>query len=120
MSTEVLREVGGILLGAGLTTVTSYLLGRALLARSPRVEAELTAAEHAVFSFAAGSACLSGLVFVLCTLGLFYDASVWAIAVLALAAAAMWAWRAPHCRADFRLSDGIARSEDEMESGSSL
>ena len=107
MSTEALREVGGILLGAGLTTVTSYLLGRALLARFPRVEAELTAAEHAVFSFAAGSACLSGLVFVLCTLGLFYDASVWAIAVLALAVAAIWARRAPRCRADFRQDASI-------------
>ena len=102
MSTEALREVGGILLGAGLTTVTSYLLGHALLARFPRLETELTTAEHVLFSFAAGSACLSGLVFVLCALGLFYDASVWAIAVLAFAAAAIWARRAPRCRAGFR------------------
>ena len=98
---EAFKEVGGILLGAGLTGLCSYLSGRILLARLPRVQAELTAAEHALFSFAAGTACLSGLVFLLCATGLFYDASVWLLAVLIVAAAATWARRPPPCRAAF-------------------
>ena len=101
MLSEVFKEVGGILLGAGLTGVCSYLLGRALLARLRGVERELTAAEHALFSFAAGTACLSGLVFVLCATGLFYDASVWALAGLIVVAAARWARRSPCTRAAF-------------------
>ncbi len=101
MLSEVFKEVGGILLGAGLTVVCSYLLGRTLLSRFPRVEAELTAAEHALFSFAAGTACLSGLVFLLCATGLFYDASVWLLAGLIVAAAAKWARRSPRTRPAF-------------------
>ena len=101
MSSEALQEVGGILLGAGLTILSSYLLGRTLLALFPPVERELTAAEHVLFSFAVGTACLSGLVFVLCASALFYDASVWLLAGLIVAAAAMWARRSPRSRPAF-------------------
>ena len=89
------------MLGAGLTILSSYLLGRTLLALFPPVERELTAAEHVLFSFAVGTACLSGLVFVLCASALFYDASVWLLAGLIVAAAAMWARRSPRSRPAF-------------------
>ena len=101
MSFEALKEVGGIMLGAGLTIISAYLLGRILLSRFPRLEAELTAAEHALFSFATGTACLSGLVFLLCALGLFYDASVWLLSGLIVAAAAKWTRRSPRTHPAF-------------------
>ena len=50
----------------------------------------LARAERLVFAFGAGAACLSNVVFLLCSLGAFYTVAVWAIFLLA--AGAYWRW----------------------------
>ena len=79
-----------ILLGGILTVTTSYLLGRVVLARCLGPEMALSRAERIVFAFGVGAACLSNLVFLLCSLGAFYVEAVWAVALLC--AGAYWRW----------------------------
>ena len=63
MTFEIVSKMGSIFIGAALTVGIAYLLGRRVLSRLPRVEEEVTAAEHVLFSFVVGAACLSGIVF---------------------------------------------------------
>lgn len=79
-----------ILLGSILSVVTSYLLGCVVLARCLGPGVVLARAERLVFAFGAGAACLSNVVFLLCSLGAFYTVAVWAIFLLA--AGAYWRW----------------------------
>ena len=79
-----------ILLGGILTVTTSYLLGRVVLARCLGPEMALSRAERIVFASGVGAACLSNLVFLLCSLGAFYVEAVWAVALLC--AGAYWRW----------------------------
>jgi len=82
-----LHKTPGILLGALAVVLAMYWLGRTLLSRFPAVLNELTATEAKLFSQATGAVCLSSAGFVLCALGLVYDA-----AVVAILAAALFCW----------------------------
>ena len=79
-----------ILLGWILTLITSYLLGCIVLVRCLGPRMALSRAERLVFAFAAGAACLSNIVFLLCSFGAFYTEAVWAVALLA--AGGYWRW----------------------------
>ena len=79
-----------ILLGWILTVITSCLLGRLVLAHCLGPRMALSRAERLVFAFGAGAACLSNVVFLMCSLGAFYTEAVWAVALLA--AGAYWRW----------------------------
>jgi hypothetical protein len=86
------RSVLLILLSAALTYSVSYSLG-AMLLRALRVR--LYRSEERFFSFAAGSACLSALVFALTAAGLARRDVFYAVSLLVLGLA-VWrrAWRA--------------------------
>ena len=75
---------------AGLTLATAGFLGRALLGPASRVRAALAPQEYRLFSLGIGAAALSLAVLALALAGLVYDASFWALAVLATAA--WWKW----------------------------
>ena len=107
-----MKAVLGILLGAGLTAAVAVLLGRVLLARLQRGTPVLTTAEAWLFSFAAGSALLSLIVFFLAAAGLVYDGVFVLLAVAGAAAAWRWgralpARAAPPPEADARVWWGL-------------
>lgn len=77
-----MRHVLAILFGAGLTSATSWALGT-LLFRSLRVR--LARAEWNLLAFVTGSALLSGILFVLCSVHLARKGVYLAVAAIALA-----------------------------------
>ena len=73
-----------ILLGAGLTVLTSVALGRVILRR---LKLELYRGEEDALAFITGAAVLSGVIFALCALGIAQKASFLTIFALVLGAA---------------------------------
>ncbi len=73
-----------ILLGTGLTVLTSVALGRVILRR---LKLELYRGEEDALAFITGAAVLSGVIFALCALGIAQKASFLTIFALVLGAA---------------------------------
>ena len=95
---QALDQLASVLAGGILTVVTACLLGRSALGNLGRLREELTVAEGWILSFACGSALLSALVFVLCALGWFYDATVLVVSASGVACWVRWGrtvWRSP-------------------------
>ena len=87
---QALDQLASVLAGGILTVVTACLFGRSALGNLGRLRDELTVAEGWILSFACGSALLSALVFVLCALGWFYDATVLVVAASGVACWVRW------------------------------
>ena len=93
---EALNQLASVLAGGGLTVAAACLLGRVAIGRLGDLRGKLTATEGWLLAFGCGSALLSTLVFGLCAIGWFYDASVLA-AFVAIALAwyrwGRWNWQ---------------------------
>lgn len=76
-----MRAVLGILFGAGFTVATAWALGAILLRR---LSLTLYKAEERLFAFLVGSACLSGIVFLLASLKLVRKGVLLPIGILAI------------------------------------
>ena len=87
---EALDRLAGVLAGGAATVLTACLLGRTALGLLRPLRGKLTREEGWVFSFACGSALLSTLVFLLCSLRWFHDLSVVLASVGALACWLRW------------------------------
>ena len=106
---EALDRLASVLAGGTLAVVAACLAGRTAIGQLRGLRGQLTPAEGWLLSFGCGSALLSTLVFALCAVGWFYDATVLGVsAAIALAwhRWGRWDWpaEAPQHRSSPRFS----------------
>ena len=87
---EALDRLASVLAGGGLAVVAACLVGRTAIGQLRRLRGKLTLAEGWLLAFGCGSAVLSTLVFALCAVGWFYDAT--ALGAFAAIALAWYRW----------------------------